>query len=215
MVAEFYVNIRVDQPRRRLWVRGVEVPYDAATIRALYNIPEMAGETPAVSYDHLSAMLRAKEGDWENFTTDTVQTFYKTSDRTPPEVKVWNNFICSSILPSTNHHSVPKERFDIIYHILNGKMIDIAEIISQNIYRVREQNTRSNLYPCMITELCVRARVVARRNDRTKKPGRDMGDIAIYKFGRNWGVGHAPMEDPDIDDGNDGMTEIDATRAPA
>lgn len=31
-------------------MRGIEVPYDEATIKAMYYIPEMEGETPAVDY---------------------------------------------------------------------------------------------------------------------------------------------------------------------
>lgn len=31
-------------------MRGIEFPYDEATIKAMYHIPEMEGETPAVDY---------------------------------------------------------------------------------------------------------------------------------------------------------------------
>lgn len=74
MVREFYANIRLDQPRGRSWVRGIKVPYDAATIKDMYHIPEMEGEAPVVDYDELIEMLGAREEDWENFDENNVQT---------------------------------------------------------------------------------------------------------------------------------------------
>lgn len=49
MVRKFYANILLNQPRGHLWVREIEVPYDVATIKSMFNIPEMEGETRVVS----------------------------------------------------------------------------------------------------------------------------------------------------------------------
>lgn len=49
MVRKFYANILLNQPRGHLWVLEIEVPYDVATIKSMFNIPEMEGETHVVS----------------------------------------------------------------------------------------------------------------------------------------------------------------------
>lgn len=60
MVAEFYVNFRTDEPIGHSWVRGVAVPYDADAIRALYSLPRVEGEHPAVTFAELTQMLGAE-----------------------------------------------------------------------------------------------------------------------------------------------------------
>ncbi|MED6175791.1 hypothetical protein PIB30_081669 [Stylosanthes scabra] len=70
-------------------------------------------------------------------------------------------FICRSILPTTNRSELTVERAVLIHSIIIGENINVEEIIAEQIYKfVYKTDTLSSLpFPSIIVALCANARI--------------------------------------------------------
>ncbi|MED6152042.1 hypothetical protein PIB30_088139 [Stylosanthes scabra] len=68
----------------------------------------------------------------------------------------WYEFVCRSIMPTTNRSEVNVERAVLIHAIIIGEDIQVDEIIAEQMYKfVKKTNTRSKLpFPSVIALLC-------------------------------------------------------------
>ncbi|MED6213114.1 hypothetical protein PIB30_090120 [Stylosanthes scabra] len=73
----------------------------------------------------------------------------------------WYEFVCRSIMPTTNRSEVNVERAVLIYAIIIGDDIQVDEIIVEQMYKfINKTNTRSKLpFPSVIALLCKEAKV--------------------------------------------------------
>ncbi|MED6139992.1 hypothetical protein PIB30_088952 [Stylosanthes scabra] len=81
--------------------------------------------------------------------------------------KSWYEFICRSILPTTNHSELTVERAVLIHSIIIGENINVEEIIADQIYKfVYKTDVSSSLtILSIIAALCADARIPANPND--------------------------------------------------
>ncbi|MED6214653.1 hypothetical protein PIB30_105316, partial [Stylosanthes scabra] len=84
-----------------------------------------------------------------------------------PMTKGWYEFICRSILPTTNRSELTVERAVLIHSIIIGENINVEEIIAEQIYKfVYKTNVSSSLpFPSIIAALCADAKIPAIPDD--------------------------------------------------
>ncbi|MED6202845.1 hypothetical protein PIB30_109698, partial [Stylosanthes scabra] len=81
--------------------------------------------------------------------------------------KGWYEFICRSILPTTNRSKLTVERAMLIHSIIIDENINVEEIIAEQIYKfVYKTDISSSLpFPSIIAALCADAEIRAIPND--------------------------------------------------
>ncbi|MED6193398.1 hypothetical protein PIB30_018927 [Stylosanthes scabra] len=84
-----------------------------------------------------------------------------------PMTKGWYDFICRSILPTTNRSELTVERDVLIHSIIIGENINVEEIVADQIYKfVYKTDLSSSLpFPSIIAALCADAKVPAIKDD--------------------------------------------------
>ncbi|MED6213564.1 hypothetical protein PIB30_094594 [Stylosanthes scabra] len=84
-----------------------------------------------------------------------------------PITKGWYEFVCRSILPTTNRSELTVERAMLIHSIIIGENINIEEIIAEQIYKfVYKADISSSLpFPSIIVALCANVKIPAIPDD--------------------------------------------------
>ena len=73
--------------------------------------------------------------------------------------KIWHYFVCTKLLPITNHSVVMKSREALVYAILKDMKIDVGLIIQHLIIHGFEKGIQGFPHPHLITDLCTNAGV--------------------------------------------------------
>ncbi|MED6109375.1 hypothetical protein PIB30_031990 [Stylosanthes scabra] len=78
------------------------------------------------------------------------------------KLKSWYDFVCRSILPTTNRSELTIERAVLIHSIIIGENVNVEEIIADQFYKfVYKTDLSSSLpFPSIIAALCLEAKVV-------------------------------------------------------
>ncbi|MED6184670.1 hypothetical protein PIB30_049756 [Stylosanthes scabra] len=81
--------------------------------------------------------------------------------------KSWYDFICRSILPTTNRSELTVEKAVLVHSIIIGENINVEENIADQIYKfVNKTDLSSSLpFPSIIAALCVDAKIPAIKDD--------------------------------------------------
>ncbi|MED6201564.1 hypothetical protein PIB30_096252 [Stylosanthes scabra] len=84
-----------------------------------------------------------------------------------PMTKGWYEFVCRSILPTTNRSELTVERAMLIHSIIIGENINVEDIIAEQIYKfVYKADISSSLpFPSIIAALCADAKIPAIPDD--------------------------------------------------
>ncbi|MED6150460.1 hypothetical protein PIB30_072547, partial [Stylosanthes scabra] len=84
-----------------------------------------------------------------------------------PMTKGWYEFVCRSILPTTNHLELTVERAMLIHSIIIGENINVKEIIAKQIYKFAYKTDISSSlpFPSIIAALCADAKIPAIPDD--------------------------------------------------
>ncbi|MED6165496.1 hypothetical protein PIB30_100032 [Stylosanthes scabra] len=84
-----------------------------------------------------------------------------------PMPKGWYEFVCRSILPTTNRSELTIKRAMLIHSIIIGENINVEEIIAEQIYKfVYKRDISSSLpFPSIIAALCADAKIPAIPDD--------------------------------------------------
>ncbi|MED6212509.1 hypothetical protein PIB30_083999 [Stylosanthes scabra] len=92
---------------------------------------------------------------------------YLRSSDLEPMTKGWYEFVCRSILPTTNRSELTVERAMLIHSIIIGENINVEEIIAEQIYKfVYKADISSSLpFPSIFAALCADARIPAIPDD--------------------------------------------------
>ncbi|MED6109565.1 hypothetical protein PIB30_034974 [Stylosanthes scabra] len=139
MVKEFYANAwEPDKEKRK--------PYTYTTMHVLED-------------------LCIEGADWVHHK-DGRPHYLRRADL-EPMTKGWYDFICRSILPTTNRSELTVERAELIHSIIIGENINMEEIIADQIYKfVYKTDLSSSLpFPSIIAALCADAKVPAIKDD--------------------------------------------------
>ncbi|MED6126972.1 hypothetical protein PIB30_083630 [Stylosanthes scabra] len=84
-----------------------------------------------------------------------------------PMAKGWYDFVCRSILPTTNRSELTVEKAVLIHSIIIGENINVEEIIADQFYKfVYKTDLSSSLpFPSIIAALCLDAKVTTLKGD--------------------------------------------------
>ncbi|MED6207072.1 hypothetical protein PIB30_032420 [Stylosanthes scabra] len=84
-----------------------------------------------------------------------------------PMAKGWYDFVCRSIMPTTNRSELTVERAVLIHSLIIGENINVEEIIGEQFYKfIYKTDLSSSLpFPSIIAALCLDAKVVPHKDD--------------------------------------------------
>ncbi|MED6139427.1 hypothetical protein PIB30_083727 [Stylosanthes scabra] len=115
--------------------------------------------------DHMLYDMCEEGAEWVRHR-DGRPHYLRRSDL-EPMTKGWYEFVCRSILPTTNRSELTVERAMLIHSIIIGENINVKKIIAEQIYKfVYKTDISSSLpFPSIIAALCVDARIPAIPDD--------------------------------------------------
>ncbi|MED6177551.1 hypothetical protein PIB30_099183 [Stylosanthes scabra] len=181
MVKEFYANAwEPDKEKRKPYtytsmVRGKDISFAPSNIKRVLKlrkdpIPNAAlyHERKAIKdyrLEHVLEELCVIGAYWVRHK-DGRPHYLRRVDL-EPMTKGWYEFICRSILPTTNRSELTVERAVLIHSIIIGENINVEEIIADQIYKfVYKTDVSSSLpFPSIIAALCADAKILAIPDD--------------------------------------------------
>ncbi|MED6128292.1 hypothetical protein PIB30_096315 [Stylosanthes scabra] len=142
MVKEFYANAwEPDKEKRKpltytSMVRGIEIRFAPSNIKRVLNLkkdllPDAPSyhERKANNLDHKLYDMCEEGAEWVRHR-DGRPHYLRRSDL-EPMTKGWYEFVCRSILPTTNRFELTVERAMLIHSIIIGENINVEEIIAE------------------------------------------------------------------------------------
>ncbi|MED6224976.1 hypothetical protein PIB30_089295 [Stylosanthes scabra] len=180
-VKEFYANAwEPDKAKRKPYiytssVRGTEISFAPSNIKRVLKLrkdpfpdaPSYHERKANNDYrlDHILEDMYEEEAEWVRHR-DGRPHYLRRYDLEPMS-KGWYNFVCRSILPTTNHSELTVERSMLIHSIIIGENINVEEIIAEQIYKfVYKTDISSSLpFPSIIAALCADAKIPAIPDD--------------------------------------------------
>ncbi|MED6198236.1 hypothetical protein PIB30_064256 [Stylosanthes scabra] len=149
-------------------VRGVDISFAPDAIRKVLKTRERPLPNVASYHDRKNENLRLDKvqeylceegGEWVRHANGRPH-YLKRNDLTDM-ARGWYDFVCKSIMPTTNRSELTVDRALLIHSIMIGEDIRVEEIIADQIYKfVNKKNIRSKLaFPGIIALLCWEAKV--------------------------------------------------------
>ncbi|MED6174146.1 hypothetical protein PIB30_066119 [Stylosanthes scabra] len=181
MVKEFYANAwEPDKAKRKPYtytssVRRIEISFAPSNIKRVLKLrkdpipdaPSYHERKANKDYrlDHVLEDMCEEGAQWVRHR-DRRPHFLRRSNL-EPTTKGWYEFVCRSILPTTNCSELTVERAVLIHSIIIGENINVEEIIAEQIYKfVYKTDISSSLpFPSIIVALCADARIPAILDD--------------------------------------------------
>ncbi|MED6173875.1 hypothetical protein PIB30_063769 [Stylosanthes scabra] len=181
MVREFYANAwESEKEKRKLYtytttVRGKEISFAPSNIKRVLKLrkdplPNAASYEERVAnkdyrLDHVQEDLCIEGGEWVRHK-DGRPHYLRRADL-EPMTKGWYDFVCRSIMPTTNRSELTVERAVLIHSIIIGENINVEDIIAKQFYKfIYKQDLSSSLpFPSIIAALCADAKVPAIKGD--------------------------------------------------
>ncbi|MED6183625.1 hypothetical protein PIB30_039465 [Stylosanthes scabra] len=115
--------------------------------------------------DHIQEDICIEGGEWVRHKDG--RPHYLRRANLEPMTKGWYDFVCRSIMPTTNRSELTVERAILIHSIIIGENINEEEIIAKQFYKfIYKADLSSSLpFPSIIAALCADAKVPAIKND--------------------------------------------------
>ncbi|MED6109618.1 hypothetical protein PIB30_035402 [Stylosanthes scabra] len=158
-----------NQPKTyKTMVRGVDISFAPDAIRKVLKTKEKPLPNVASYHDRKNENLRLDEvqeylceegGEWVRYANGRPH-YLRRNDLTDM-ARGWYDFVCKSIMPTTNRSKRTVDRAVLIHSIMIGEDIRVEEIIADQIYKFfNKKNIRSKLaFPNVIALLCQEAKV--------------------------------------------------------
>ncbi|MED6161633.1 hypothetical protein PIB30_062588 [Stylosanthes scabra] len=181
MVREFYANAWEPEKEKRkpytytTMVRGKEISFAPNNIKRMLKLrkdplPDAASYEERVAnkdyrLDHVQEDLCIEGGEWVRHK-DGRPHYLRRADL-EPLTKGWYDFVCRSVMPTTNRSELTVERVVLIHSIIIGENINVEEIIAKQFYKfIYKTDLSSSLpFPSIIATLCADAKVPSIKND--------------------------------------------------
>ncbi|MED6202112.1 hypothetical protein PIB30_102006, partial [Stylosanthes scabra] len=181
LVKEFYANAwELDKAKKKPYtytsmVQGKDISFAPSNIKRVLRLrkdpfPNAASyeERKANKDYRLEEVLECLclEGREWVCHKDGRPHFLRRNDL-EPMAKGWYDFVCRSIMPTTNRSELTVERAVLIHSIIIGENINVEEIIAEQFYKfIYKTDLSSSLpFPSIITALCLDAKVVPHKDD--------------------------------------------------
>ncbi|MED6194058.1 hypothetical protein PIB30_024975 [Stylosanthes scabra] len=180
MVKEFYANAWEPEKEKRkpytykTMVRGKDISIAPSDIKRVLKLksnpfPNAASyhERKANKDYRLEEVLEdlCLEGrEWVRHRDG--RPHYLRRNDLDPMAKGWYDFVCRSILPTTNRSELTVEREVLIHSIIIGENVNVEEIISDQFYKFfyKTDLSSSLSFPSIIASLCLEAKVVIKED---------------------------------------------------
>ena len=157
IVREFYANF-TDEYQEVVFVRGKQVRIDSQAINRHFGITSAANEhtdfVASVDEASLNSVITDLCVTGAQWTTSTQGALTFLRSDLKPEAKVWYHFLKTRLMPTTHIQSVTKERALLLHSILQGRQINIGQIIHQEICACAQKPGGSLWFPNLISDLC-------------------------------------------------------------
>ncbi|MED6152181.1 hypothetical protein PIB30_089404 [Stylosanthes scabra] len=163
MVKEFYANAwELDKSKRKPFTYTLSLKKDPIPDASFYHERKANKD---YRLDHILEDMCEEGAEWVRHR-DGRPHYLRRSDL-EPMTKGWYEFVCRSILPTTNRSELTIERAMLIHSIIIGENINVEEIIAEQIYKfVYKTDISSSLpFPTIIAALCADARILAISDD--------------------------------------------------
>ncbi|MED6140109.1 hypothetical protein PIB30_089995 [Stylosanthes scabra] len=174
LVKEFYANAwEPDKAKRKPYtyttmVQGKEISFAPSNIKRVLRLRKDPLPN-AASYEERKAnkdyrleevleCLYLEGREWVRHKDG--RPHYLRMNDLEPMAKGWYDFVCRSIMPTTN-------RSELIHSIIIGENINVEEIIAEQFYKFiyRTDLSSSLPFPSIIAALCLDANVVPHKDD--------------------------------------------------
>ncbi|MED6226214.1 hypothetical protein PIB30_101382, partial [Stylosanthes scabra] len=181
LVKEFYANAwELDKAKRKPYtyttmVQGKDTSFAPSNIKRVLRLRKDPLPN-AASYEERKAnkdyrleevleCLYLEGREWVRHK-DGRPHFLRRNDL-KPMAKGWYDFVCRSIMPTTNRSELTVERAVLIHSIIIGENINVEEIIAEQFYKfIYKTDLSSSLpFPSIIAALCLDAKVVPHKDD--------------------------------------------------
>ncbi|MED6223857.1 hypothetical protein PIB30_078233 [Stylosanthes scabra] len=193
MVREFYANAWKPEKKKRkpftykTMVRGKEISFAPQDIKRVLRLrkdplPNVASNEERVAnkdyrLDHVQENLCIEGGEWVRHKDGRLH-YLRRADL-EPMTKGLYDFVCRSIMPTTNRLELTVERAVLIHSIIIGENINVKEIIAKQFYKfIYKTDLASSLpFPSIIAALCADAKIYRRLDQQQEESRRSFEAI--------------------------------------
>lgn len=91
------------------------------------------------------------------------------SDLINPEANVWLYFLKFRVMPTTHDSSITKERVLLLTCLLEGRSIDVGQIIHWEIVQCPSKKTGRLFFPSLSTKICLHCDVLVMNEEELIK----------------------------------------------
>ncbi|MED6126891.1 hypothetical protein PIB30_082826 [Stylosanthes scabra] len=183
LVKEFYANAwELDKAKRKSYtytsmVQGKDISFAPSNIKRVLRLRKDTLPNVA-SYEEKKANKDCRLEEVQECLCLEGREWVRHKDGRPhflrrndlePMAKGWYDFVCRSIMPTTNRSELTVKRAVLIHSIIIGENINVEEIIAEQFYKfIYKTDLSSSLpYPSIIAALCLDAKVVPHKDDTT------------------------------------------------
>ncbi|MED6153574.1 hypothetical protein PIB30_103355, partial [Stylosanthes scabra] len=181
MVKEFYANAWGPEKEKRkpytytTVVRGKEISFAPQDIKRVLKLrkdplPNAASYEERVAnkdyrLDHVQEDLYIEGGEWVRHKNG--RPHYLRRADFEPMTEGWYDFVCRSIMPTTNCSELTVEKAVLIHSIIIGENINVEEIIAKQFYKFFYKTDLSSSlpFPSIIAALCADEKIPSIKND--------------------------------------------------
>ena len=177
LVRKFYLNILI----------GVKVSFSTSTINMHLGSEDAVDDyiplLESISLDELNRVLSSltiKGTNWLPNKGDGVVMCSRPALHPIP--KIWYHFIRTRLIPTTHVETVNKARLVLLHCIIEGKNINVGQIIQREIYAYSFKPKGCLFFPSLISELCLKSGVDVNSSDEILPNTAAISTIAIKRF---------------------------------
>ncbi|MED6141569.1 hypothetical protein PIB30_104774 [Stylosanthes scabra] len=185
LVKEFYANAwEPDKAKRKpythtIMVQGTDISFAPRDIKRVLklksntfpNAPSYHERKANKDYrlEEVQECLCLEGREWVLHKDGRLH--YLRRNDLEPIAKGWYDFVCRSILPTTNRSELIVERAVLIHSIIIGENINVEEIIAEQFYKfIYKTDLSSSLpFPSIIAALCLDAKIYRRLNQQQEE----------------------------------------------
>ncbi|KAF7835288.1 putative S-locus lectin protein kinase family protein [Senna tora] len=184
IVREFYTNLKYKRTGE-VFVRGKMVPISHKAISEILDLPPLGATKCAyrrlsnlkpnkVNLTQIQDALSLNSGDVDEWVKNKLgKRVNITLNNYSLSVAMWQHFITHHILPSSNSRNINKDRAFLLYCIKLREPINVVRIILRQMFEVTKKHSPKKqatlFFPCLITALCKKAKVVWNEDDMAIK----------------------------------------------
>ncbi|KAK8574528.1 hypothetical protein V6N12_062218 [Hibiscus sabdariffa] len=169
LVQEFYAHL-ISPTQSSVYVRGEQIQFTTANINKFYGPPntddnhsKFVSGLKGKSNDFLLQDLCIPGADWDSANTAVER------DQLKPDGKLWMHFIKQSLMSTSHTATASLSRLQLLHSMLNGRSIDVGEIIVDKTYACLTRKSSPLLFPHLITALCRKKGVFESPEDLQRK----------------------------------------------